>query len=216
MKKLIILGKGPGWSECPKPTIDVPVWSMTNILIKRTDVSMVFEIHDLREKLGRVGEGYLHQEAISEAIRLNIPYVVREHWDFLPHLNQVVYPYEEVVNHFGIDLFGCSMDAMLALAIYQGYEEIHLHGTGQHRGSTWDYQIESINFWLGVCFGRGIRLYIHHWGGVRHTDILTTHDGLVYGFGGKQRVFDYTNTTESCTCCKMAHNPVCETYVEYV
>jgi hypothetical protein len=217
MKKVIILGKGPGWSECPEPTAEVPVWSMTNILVKRTAVTKVFEIHNLRKKFDRPrGEGLMHQEACREAQRLGIPYVVREHWDFLPNLIQHVYPWKDVFAEFNIDFIGCSMDAMIALAIHQGYESIHLHGTGQHRGSVYDYQVESINFWLGVCVGRKLEFYIHHWGGVRHSDILTTRDGLVYGLGGPMKLFSYTNTVDGCTCNDMPHGAVCETHVKYV
>lgn len=216
MRRVYITGKGPGWSECPKASDGNIVWGMTSILARNQDVTKVFEIHDFREKMFRPHEGLKHQECAREAIRLKIPYVVREKWDFFPGLIQEVYPREEVFNFFGTDFIGCSLDAMLALAIYEGFDSIHLYGNGQHRLGQYDYQLDSINFWLGVCVGKGVDFYINHWNDKRHTDILTTIDGMVYGFGIPQRAWSYTNTVEGCACTRMAYPRQCETDIEYV
>lgn len=210
MREIRILGKGPGWSDCPAPTPHIPVWSLTNILVKRTAVTKVFEIHDLVEKFGRVDEGMLHQEAAREAEYQGIPYVVREHWDFLPGLRQEIYPLNEVIEYFGTDFIGCSVDAMVALAIYQGYEFIHFHGMGQQRGGTYDYQLESLNFWIGVCVGKGIGHKIHGWAGLRHDHLLSTIDEMVYGFGIPQKV------PPRCKCTLMPHSKQCEISLHFI
>jgi hypothetical protein len=217
MLQVIITGKGPGWSDCPKPTPETPVWGVTSIMRKNPYVSKVFEIHDLAEKFGRKHEGWTHQEAAIIAGNAGIPYVVREHWDLLPsNLPQEIYPLEEVIAEFGTDFIGCTMDACIALAIYQGYESIHIYGGGQHRDSEYDYQIDSLNFWLGVCTGRKIEFYLHQWGGVKHTDVLTTINGTVYGFDIEQRKFQYFNTMTPCSCTVTPINKKCITDIKII
>jgi hypothetical protein len=212
MQRVIITGKGPGWSDCPRPTPETPVWGVTTIMRKNPYVTKVFEIHDLIEKMGRLHEGRGHQESAILAGNAGIPYVVREYWNHLPsNLPQEIYPIEEVIAEFGTDFIGCTMDACIALALYQGYDSIHIYGGGQHRGNEYDYQIDSLNFWLGVCTGRKVEFYLHQWGGVKHTDILTTINGMVYGFDLEQRKFPYFNSITPCLCTKMPNNKRCET-----
>jgi hypothetical protein len=211
VKRVIILARGPGWSAAPKPTPEVPVWGTTCILGMTENVSKVFEIHDLVEKLNRPRAGWLHQEAIHIAMKRNIPYVVREHWNFLPGLQQEVYPWKEVFNHFGIDYMGCSLCLMIALALYEGYDSIHMYGNGQHRQSEYDNHLSSVAFWIGVMFGKGIDFYMHHYGGVKHTDLLTTTDGLVYGLNEPQSLFPHTNTVDRCTCRDSAYK-ICNAF----
>jgi hypothetical protein len=215
MKTLNILGKGPGWSTCPEPTTEVPVWSMTNIITKRTAVTKVFEIHDLVEKFSRGSEGMIHQEAARYAAHLGITYVVSRHWDWLG-CKQEIYPLEKVIAAVGTDYLGCSLDLMIALAIVEGYQHINLYGMGQQRGDIYDYQLDSTNFWLGYCMGRGINFEIHHWGGVQHTDLMRTIDGHIYGLKVPQRPMPYSKVTKRCTCTLMPQNKRCVCFVKEV
>ena len=87
---------------------------------------------------------------------LNIPILVQKHWKDLK--NQIIYPLEEIIEKFGIEYFTCSQAYILALALYEGYEKIHLAGWDNHVSNTLDIEWNNIgwdeiicqNFWLGL------------------------------------------------------------------
>lgn len=204
---LFICGLGPGWSTCPPRGCGVDIWGVNNILNRRP-VDVVFEIHDFHEKLNRLRGSYVHRQAIRQAQEWNVPYVVREYWDFLPHLHQIIYPREEVFEELQTDFIGCTLDSMIALAVACGYQKIDVFGSGANFASLYDYQVPSNNFWIGYCLGRGIKIKFHHAGGLRHSDILSTHNGLVYGFNIPQRRWSYFDPTlPRCDCNKRNEAP---------
>jgi hypothetical protein len=197
------MGLGPGWSVCPPTGDGVKVWSMNNAMNWRTDIDYIFEVHDFHNKLNRVRGGYQHQTAIREAIAHDVPYVVRERWDFLPGLKQVVYPWEAIFKEFQSDYLGCSMDCMIAMAIYCGYSDIQLYGIGINSASPYDFQVPSMNYWVGVCHGRRINIKVNTVGNYKHTDILTTKNGEVYGLRIPQRKWPtFDPTLPMCDCMK--------------
>jgi hypothetical protein len=199
------MGLGPGWSAAPPCGQGEKIWGINNVCNWR-DVDYVFEIHDYNNKLFRLRGGLNHQKAIRKAIRKKIPYIVREHWNFLPGLKQVVYPWEAVFQHFQTDFLGCSMDCMIAMAIYCGYKELQVYGLGINLASHYDYQIPSMNYWLGYCNGAGIKVRINNVDGWRHTDVLRTVDGEVYGLRKPQRAWPtHDPSLKPCDCTK-SHN----------
>lgn len=198
MSRIHLVGLGAGWSLCPPMKEGREIWGINTILLRRP-VSMVFEIHNFHEKLNRL-DGHSHQRAIRTA-GSDTPYMVREYWDFLPHLHQIVYPWDEVFDEFQTDLVGCTFDAMIALAICCGYDDIQVYGAGANNASHYDYQVPSNNYWVGVCHGRKLNIKFHQIGNVRHTDIMRTHDGLIYGLGKPQGAWPtIDNTLPACTC----------------
>jgi hypothetical protein len=178
------------------------IWGVNNILLRRP-VNYVFEIHDFYEKFNRVKGGHVHQQAIRLASCSRTPYIVRQQWDFIPHIKQVVYPWESVFNYFQTDMIGCSFDAMLALAIYCGWKDIQVYGFGANLASIYDYQVPTNNFWLGVCLGAKVNINFHSIGGLRHSGVMRTVDGKVYGLDQPQRKFPMIDVTlPACDCTK--------------
>lgn len=201
-KRVHLCGLGPGWTLCPPMKEGRMIWGMNNVALRR-DANYIFEIHDLREKFQRFGTGVTHMAAATAAARRGIPYIVREKWDFLPDLEQVVYPWESVFKMVGSDNIGCTLDAMLAMAIYCGYKEIHVYGQGSNRASLYDYQVPSNNYWVGVCHGAKIKIKFHNLAGLRHTDIMRTVNGKVYGLGIPQRPWPTIDVSlPDCNCTK--------------
>ena len=85
------------------------------------------------------------------------------------------YPKNEVIQEFG-KYFTCSMDWMIALAIYEKYRAIHLYGVEMARGSQYEYQRESLSWWMGIAYGRKTEIYIP-----KESDLLRTE--VLYGYG---------------------------------
>jgi hypothetical protein len=54
--------------------------------------------------------------------------------------------------------FTCTVDWMLAKAIYDGYEKIIFNGIGVATGEMYQFQHKGILYWLGQCEARGIEL----------------------------------------------------------
>jgi hypothetical protein len=155
---------------------------------------MVFEIHDLKEKFARVDSGEHHARAMKRGARDNVPYMVRSAEEPVPIHIRRVYPLASIIEFFGTDLIGSSFDAMMAMAIYSGYQSIKVYGFLMKRGREYDHQRDSAHFWWGQAMGRGIKMYWHKYkDNPEFSDMMQTRDGLVYGFGIPQRKWDYTN-----------------------
>lgn len=50
---------------------------------------------------------------------------------------------------------------MLALAIAEGFEEIHVYGVDLLQDEEYTYQRPNMEFYIGVALGRGIKMYVH-------------------------------------------------------
>lgn len=206
-KTVHLCGLGPGWTLCPPVKEGRMIWGMNNLVLRR-EVNYLFEVHDFEEKFHRLGEGLTHQAACQAAVRKGIPYIVREKWDFLPGLKQIVYPWEGVFNMVGSDNLGCTLDCMIALAVYCGYKDIQVYGQGANKATFYDYQVPSNNYWIGVCHGAKINIKFHNLAGLRHTDIMRTSNGRVYGLDIPQRPWPTIDTTlPACNCTKRHGNP---------
>ncbi|KKT30758.1 MAG: hypothetical protein UW18_C0011G0019 [Microgenomates group bacterium GW2011_GWF1_44_10] len=94
----------------------------------------------------------------------------REHGDKVIYMQDVdenvpnsrKYPLDEIVATIpGANLkwFTASVSYALALAIYQGYEEIGLYGLDMESNTEYGYQLMNFVYWIGIAYGRGINLY---------------------------------------------------------
>lgn len=110
----------------------------------------------------------------------------REHWEWLTrHIgypvymqhelaevpSSVRYPLEEIIEEFfgnrflvqmkdgtkhPSDIFGSSMDYMMGLALYEGFDEIELIGIEMGTATEYRYQRESFAVWTGIALGRRV------------------------------------------------------------
>ncbi len=93
-----------------------------------------------------------------------IPVYMEKHYDDVPM--SVRYPYEEIndwvgeLDPCGREYFTNSVSYMIALAIYEGFDVIHLYGVDMAVGSEYEMQRPSCEFWIGIAKGQGIKLYI--------------------------------------------------------
>lgn len=81
----------------------------------------------------------------------------------------VRYPIEEVIDFFGPasmgksargEYFVSSFAYMAALAIYEGFEEIHSYGFDMLEDSEYGYQRPNAEYFVGLARGRGITFYL--------------------------------------------------------
>jgi hypothetical protein len=168
MKSVNIIGKGKTWVDAP---MDGENWGITQLLLRRP-VSMVIDMNVYEDR--RWGE-----EELQEAVKVramcaeqNIPYVGLRN-----------YPINEVIDRFETDYFASTVDYAIALALFRGYDDIHLYGVTV---GSFDYAKLKcgIDFWCGYAKGLGVKITVH---GV--TTVMKTIDGLVYGYDIPQGEF---------------------------
>ena len=94
------------------------------------------------------------------------------------------YPVEAIINEFGEDYFGCSIDYMLAFAIYGKFEKVDVYGVNLVCGTEYYYERPSVEFWRGYAKGRGIDIKFH--GSI--CEVGKTKMGVMYGYETPQQV----------------------------
>jgi len=81
-----------------------------------------------------------------------------------------------LVDLYGIDYFGSSTDFLIATAISEDVDEIHLWGvTMDDQGDHYEKRCAT-DFWCGYAMGAGIKVEIHG-----NSTVMTTQDGTCYG-----------------------------------
>ena len=196
LKKVIILGKAVGWENAPFyfNYDEIQTWGInTHVLSRPLDV--VFEPHDVewwKENWDKIREWHKTERGYPTHIKrvneLQIPYITLKHYKFIP--TSEAYPIEEISKMFGIDYFTGSIDYMLAYAIYKNVKEIDIYGVHTTYDDEYMYQKPSLEFWIGVAIGRGIKIKVHGshsllktmYQGKIHTNEGKEADGLRYGY----------------------------------
>jgi hypothetical protein len=202
LEQVYILGKADGWEDAPfyYNHESVQTWGLnTHILTRPLDI--VFEPHDVEwwlenwdkvEAWHKVERGYpKHIEKVNE---MEIPYLTLKHYDFIP--TSLPYPVGDICKHFGIDYFAGGVDYMIAYAIYKRVRKIDIYGVHTTYDNEYDHQKPSLEFWIGVAIGRGIKVKVHDshslfktmYRGNEHTNEGKNPDGLRYGYFVKPEV----------------------------
>lgn len=97
--------------------------------------------------------------------------------------NAIVFPLQEIIDFFKTDYFCSSFAYMLALAAYEGFEEIRLDGINLGYGRERLVERGNLEYWIGLLQGQGYQIRLPE--GCQ----LCTHP---YRYG-----FDYTEEKEA-------------------
>ena len=167
-QRLNLIGRGTGWEDAPRDELS---WGITLInLQRRVDLVIDMNVYDDNRW------GNAERLASIESRRLagvhNIPYI-----------DLSSYPIDDIIRFFGTDYFSNTVDYALALAIYRNFAEIGLYGVNMSNNTEYAYQKPGVEFWIGQAMGRGIKVTNHS----PISTILKTRDGLLYGYGTKQK-----------------------------
>ena len=194
MKTVHLLGMGGGWDLCPK---EGEVWTVNKGCVHR-DTSLIFfmdrallydtDIDDpeaVEELEKRVSCPLYSLETVEHFVMRvvreeNTPVVTTRAFDDIP--NNIVFPLEEIVEKYGSDYFGNSLDYMIAYALYTGYDDIHLYGVNMGSHFTSKYEKSPLSFWLGMAMGLGCRISVH--GAL--SEVLVVEGGYLYAYDKKQ------------------------------
>ena len=188
MKKLAILGMASTWKNAPfdKPD-EWEFWAINEMYALAPQVPNFkadrwFEVHD---RYSESKNTPTHRKFLTEC---KCPVYMWQHYDDIPQ--SVRYPLDEVMNFFadkginGARYHTESITWMVALALYEGYETIAIHGVDFANASEYDYQRPCYEYWIGIGEGMG-----------RTVIVPQTDDPLkalcLYGFEEQNALMDF-------------------------
>ena len=171
--RINILGSGPGWDEVPPDKGQI--WGVNNTHLLR-NVDLIVDIHNRVNP--KEEKDQVHMNELRDKM---IPTYARDVMDGFP--NVMRYPIESIIEEFDTDYFGSGIDYIIALAIYSGATEIHTYGVCMMIDSEYSHQKASVEFWVGMARGRGIKFRVHG----DASEILQTRNHLMYGYQTLQR-----------------------------
>jgi len=183
VKKVAIVGCSQSKMLAPFGDEEFEIWGVNNLYPHIPRATRWFEIHNIEKK----GDDYYRREDIKfrgQVVKTylekmgrwcqerNCPVYMQQVWDIVP--TSVQYPLGDILNVFG-GYFTNTVSYMLALAIYEQFEEIHVYGVDMAVDTEYHHQRPSCEYFLGVAVGRGIKVYIP-----AEADLLKTR--FLYGF----------------------------------
>ena len=170
--KVIMVGKGYGWWECPRdPQNEYEVWGINDLIMRKTDIDLMFNVHLLEDYCKADMAG------VEFANALGIPIIMPKEYPDLPM--SIRFPLEEIMKEFDTDYFMTGIAYMLAYAIYKGYKQIDCYGINM-RGADEKYKNARacVEYWIGIAKGRGIKVNMYG----KYCDCLKAFDRRLYGF----------------------------------
>ena len=87
-----------------------------------------------------------------------IPIYMIQQYDEYP--NSIRFPIEDAIRLAGRDYFMSSVSYMMALAIMEGFQEIHLYGINLAIGDEYFYEKPNAEWWIGKAEGMGIKVVV--------------------------------------------------------
>jgi hypothetical protein len=170
-KTVCIVATGYAWEQCVFGTPEYDYWTLNNMYeagVKSPDMfDEWFQIH----RPGS-GEGHVDDKPMRNFLQeFSKPIWTQKDWGKeMPVKNQWTYPIDEIMLTFcPRDVYGVpypyftnSVDYMLCLAGFRGYEEIRLYGVEFISEVDDEYYSmrQSVNFYIGRLLERGINIVV--------------------------------------------------------
>ena len=158
--KLAIVGCGNTYDHVERLMNDIDlyeIWGLNQLYVKYPRIVQFatrwFQIH--HEDIFLEGD-HRTFDWMNEELPFPV-YVQEQYVDDFPC--SVPFPKHELVERFGT-YWGSQVAWMLGLAIYEGFEEIHLYGVHMALEDEWTMQKEGCEYYIGMARGLGIKVFI--------------------------------------------------------
>lgn len=158
-KKVAILGTVPHKLKAPFDNNEFEIWAIAHACLgdPLPRVDRIFEIHKWDEvvKWGSPDAWKKHP---------NAPVYVIEPREDVP--NSIAFPFKELEDKYQIFehrkecYFTNSISEMVALALHEDFDEIHIYGVNMSHSSEYEFQKPSCEYWLGLAKGMGKKIYV--------------------------------------------------------
>ncbi len=159
IKKVAILGTVPHKMQAPFADKSFEIWAIAHAClgdpIPRAD--RIFEIHNWDEIIKWKSD-------LAWKFHPKAKVYLREKRKELP--NAIVFPFDEIAKKFNIfdDRKEClqtnSISWMIALALEEGFREIHVYGVNMSHNTEYGTQKPSCEYYLGLAKGMGCKIHI--------------------------------------------------------
>lgn len=166
-KKVAILGfatGGGGWLEAPFDDDEFEIWAMNHMEVygehlKRYDrwfeMHTMYNIKGRKVKLKAYPYNATHYKWLKHVCKVPI-YTPKKYGSIK---NSIAYPIEKMLKIHG-PIFTNTVDYEIALAMEEGFKEIHLYGLAfQYIDEVWTQRL-SIAHFMGYAMGKGITFYV--------------------------------------------------------
>lgn len=165
-KRLAIVGCSDSKALAPFEDPDIEIWSVNNAYGHIKRYSRWFEIHTIEfndghftRRWNRDFRGLDVDIYLSHLSALDCPVYMQKHWDCIP--KSIEFPLGDVTKYFGNDrYFTNTISYQIALAIMEGFEEIQIWGVDMAVDTEYHWQRPSVEYWIGIAKGMGIKIYV--------------------------------------------------------
>lgn len=157
--KVAILGTVPHKLMAPFNDLSFDIWAIAHACLgdPLPRVDRIFEIHKEDEWRKWLSDGAWQRHP-------NVPVYMQKVFPDVP--NSLPFPYDDLVAKFKIFddraevNFTNSISEMIAMAIDEGYKEIHVYGVNMSHHTEYGTQKPSCEYYLGLAKGMGIKIYV--------------------------------------------------------
>jgi hypothetical protein len=135
-----------------------------------------FQIHT--RKVAALPTKFSPEGCLEWCKTATIPVYMQDKYEDCPC--SLKYPLEEILAKFKRRYFTSTPAYMVAMALYEGFEEIRLFGIDMSVGTEWGIEKPCMEYWLGRADGMGVDLILPD-----GSDLLKGH--FLYGFEEETR-----------------------------
>jgi hypothetical protein len=169
--RVAIVGFTPSRDQAPYKNPDYEIWALNDLFEAIPRADRIFQIHS-RQSIDTYTTRGEHASYIDRLRSLPVPIYMVEAYPDIP--NSIAYPIDEMVKKYG-PYFTNTISYMIALAVEEGFKEIHIYGVDMAVGVEYIAQRPSCEYHIGIAIGRGIKVFIPH-----QSDLLKSR--FLYGF----------------------------------
>ena len=153
-KKVAIVGFAEtSRNEAPFNDPTFEVWGLNELYLAIPRADRWFEIH-AENNIKNSFRDARHFEWLKQC---QIPVYMTKKYKEIKACK--VYPIDLMVKEYG-PIFSSSIAEMMAMAIYEGFDEIHLYGVDMALTKEYGAQKSGCEYFIGLAVGLGIKVYI--------------------------------------------------------
>jgi len=180
--KVFILGTGGGCEYAPKESERLYYCLNDYIKVEKYGIKpdVLFIMDTLDEKPQIVSGSDNLGDIVARINSLRVPFIAPYKYEEIP-LSQA-FPLNECARQFGAPYFKNTIGYMIAYALLQKVKEMDIYGVNQASSGEYYYEKGSVEYWLGIAIGRGVKIKI--WG--ENSELLTDKrrfgGNILYGY----------------------------------
>lgn len=159
--KVAIIGYTPTRKDAPYKDKSWEIWGLNDLYKFKAEDDVQrwdrwFEMHE--PSLKGNDERHSFDQRVAEFNKWKCPVYMQAKHPEVP--TSIEYPLATMIEQYG-NYFTNSISYMIALAIHEGAKEIGIYGVDMSTSEEYGSQRPSVEYYLGIAKGKGIKLDIH-------------------------------------------------------